>query len=31
MIRYMNSDNTLISEQEIVDSLTAMVMNYIQN
>lgn len=31
MIRYMNSDNTLISEQEIIDGLTTMVMNYIQS
>ena len=31
MIRYMNSDNTLISEQEMIDGLTTMVMNYIQN
>lgn len=31
MIRYMNSDNTLISEQEMIDGLTTMVMNYIQS
>ncbi len=31
MIRYMNSDNTLISEQEMIDGLTTMVMNYIRH
>lgn len=31
MIRYMNSDNTLIAEHEIIDGLTTMVMNYIQS
>lgn len=31
MIRYMNSENTLISEQEMIDGLTTMVMSYIQS